>query len=127
TSQNIDKTRELFSQFEPINDTLYKGKYQINDKLAGIYFLKFSERISEEDFEELQYKYLAEEFYKNEDSLQWNIYLLFINSTINEELKSKILSNDKYARKLIFQESEFLDYFELEKSNQNSLPDIVSE
>ena len=127
TSQIIDKSRELFTQFEPINDTLYKGNYQINDKLAGIYFLNFSERISEEDFEELQYKYLAEEFYKNEDSLQWNIYLLFINSTINEELKSKMLSNDKYARKLIFQESEFLDYFELENSNQTSLPDIVSE
>lgn len=127
TSKIIDKSRELFTHFEPINDTLYKGNYQINDKLAGIYFLNFSERISEEDFEELQYKYLAEEFYKNEDSLQWNIYLLFINSTINEELKSKILSNDKYARKLIFQESEFLDYFELEKSNQTSLPDIVSE
>jgi exonuclease SbcC len=127
TSQIIDKSRELFAHFEPISDTLYKGNYEINDKLAGIYFLNFSERISEEDFEELQYKYLAEEFYKNEDSLQWNIYLLFINSTINEELKSKILSNDKYARKLIFQESEFLDYFELVKSNKNSLPDIVSE
>lgn len=127
TSQILDKSRELFTHFEPINDTLYKGNYQINDKLAGIYFLNFSERISEEDFEELQYKYLAEEFYKNEDSLQWNIYLLFINSTINEELKSKILSNDKYARKLIFQENEFLDYFKLEKSNKTSLPDIVSE
>lgn len=127
TSKIIDKSRELFAQFEPINDTLYKGNYKINDKLAGIYFLNFSERINEEDFEELQYKYLAEEFYKNEDSLQWNIYLLFINSTINEELKSRILSNDKYARKLIFQESEFLDYFELENSNQTSLPDIVSE
>lgn len=127
TSQIIDKSREIFTQFEPINDTLYKGNYKINDKLAGIYFLNFSERISEEDFEELQYKYLAEEFYKNEDSLQWNIYLLFINNAINEDLKSKILSNDKYARKLIFQESEFLDYFELENSNQTSLPDIVSE
>lgn len=126
TSQIIDKSRELFTQFEPISDTLYKGNYHIKDKLAGIYFLNFSERINEEDFEELQYKYLAEEFYKNEDSLQWNIYLLFINSTINEELKSKILSNDKYARKLIFKESEFLDYFELEKSSQTSLPDIVS-
>ena len=127
TSQIIDRSKKIFTHFEPINDTLYKGNYQINDKLAGIYFLNFSEIISEEDFEELQYKYLAEEFYKNEDSLQWNIYLLFINSTINEELKSKILSNDKYARKLIFQESEFLDYFELENSNQTSLPDIVSE
>ncbi|WDF69609.1 AAA family ATPase [Sphingobacterium oryzagri] len=123
----IDKSKELFTQFEPINDTLYKGNYQINDKLAGIYFLNFSERISEEDFEELQYKYLAEEFYKNEDSLQWNIYLLFINSTFNDGLKSKILSNDKYARKLIFKEDEFLDYFELEDSDRTSLPNIVSE
>ncbi|WP_162415278.1 AAA family ATPase [Cyclobacterium roseum] len=127
TSQIIEKSRELFTHFELINDTLYKGNYQINDKLAGIYFLNFSERISEEDFEELQYKYLADEFYKNEDSLQWNIYLLFINSTINEELKSKILSNDKYARKLFFKENEFLDYFELERSNKTPLPDIVSE
>lgn len=127
TSQIIDKSRELFTHFEPLNDTLYKGNYQINDRLAGIYFLNFGDTITEKDFEELQYKYLAKEFYKNEDSLQWNIYLLFINSNISNELKSKILSNDKYARKLIFQEDEFLDYFELEKSNQTSLPDIVSE
>ena len=49
--QIIDKSRELFTQFELINDTLYKGNYKINDKLAGIYFLNFSERVSEEDFE----------------------------------------------------------------------------
>ncbi len=126
-SQIIDKSRKIFTHFEPLNDTLYKGNYQINDRLAGIYFLNFGATITEKDFEELQHKYLAEEFYKNDDSLQWNIYLLFINSNISNELKLEILSNDKYARKLIFQEDEFLDYFELEKSKQTSLPDIVSE
>lgn len=127
TTQIIDKSRVLFTQFIKLNDSLYKGNYQVNDKLAGIYYLNFSKNITEEDFEEIQYKYLADEFYNNEDRVQWNIYLLFINSIISEDLKSKILTNDKYARKLIFQESEFLDYFELEKSNQSSLPDIVSE
>src|SRR5690606_10200873 len=125
--QIIDKSRELFTQFEQLNDSLYKGNYQINDKLAGIYFLNFSNHVTEDDFEELQYNYLAKEFYKNEDSIQWNIYLLFINNTISDDLKSKILTNDKYARKLIFEEKQFIDYFELEKSNPTPLPDIVSE
>nr|WP_232369519.1 AAA family ATPase [Leptospira abararensis] len=117
----------MFTQFEKLSDSLYKGNYLINNKLAGIYFLNFSERITEEDFNEIQYKYLAEEFYKNEEFLQWNIYLLFINCDISKSLRSTILTDDKYARKLIFQENEFLNYFHLEESNQTSLPDIVSE
>lgn len=127
TLKIVDKSKTIFANLKPLNDNLYKGNYQVDNKLAGVYFLNFGKTITEKDFEELQYKYLAEEFYKNEDSLQWNIYLLFINSNISDDLKSKILSNDKYARKLIFQEDEFLDYFELEKSNKASLPDIVSE
>src|SRR5690554_1344777 len=79
-----------------------KGQLNINDKAAGIYYLNFNQEISEAEFEELQYKYLAEEFYNQEESLQWNIYLLFINSNISEDLKLRILKDDKYARKLIF-------------------------
>jgi hypothetical protein len=126
-TQIIVKSSELFSQFEKLNDSLYKGNYKVKDKLAGIYYLNFGNDISEEYFEEIQFKYLAEEFYNHEDSLQWNIYLLFINSAIPPKLKAKILTNDKYARKLIFEEDDFLDYFELEHANESLLPDVVSQ
>ncbi|MEO6174403.1 MAG: AAA family ATPase [Flavobacterium circumlabens] len=126
TAQLIKSSNEIFSDLEEVNSALFKGKLSIEDKIAGIYYLNFNQEISEEYFEELQYKYLAEEFYSQEESLQWNIYLLFINSNVAEELKVKILTDDKYARKLIFTDNEFIDYFKLEKSQQSGFPDIIS-
>jgi exonuclease SbcC len=128
TQQIIKQSQNIFPKgLEKMNDNLYKAKYAINDLTAGIYYLNFGNEITEDYFEELQYKYLADEFYKQEKSLQWNIYLLFVNSKISEDLKIKILKNDKYARKLVFTDVEFIDYFKLEKSIQSELPDIVSE
>lgn len=127
TSQLIEQSKEIFTDFKQVNDSLYKGNFPIDDKIAGIYYLNFNHVITEKDFEDIQYNYLAEEFYNQEDSLQWNIYLLFINSNISDELKVKILTDDKYARKLIFEEKEFIDYFELEKSNQTGFPDVITD
>lgn len=126
TEQLIDRSKFFFTDIKEVNNNLYKAKLPINDKVAGVYYLNFNSEISEDDFEELQYKYLAEEFYRQEKSLQWNIYLLFINSNLSEELKIRILTDDKYGRKLIFTDTEFLDYFELEKSQHSDLPDIIS-
>lgn len=126
--QIIEKSQNIFPNgIEEINDNLYKAKYSIKDKTAGIYFLNFEKEITEEYFEELQYKYLADEFYNQEETLQWNIYLLFVNSNMSDGLKIKILKDDKYARKLVFTDSEFIDYFKPEKSIKTELPDIVSE
>ncbi len=46
---------------------------------------------------------------------------------MSDDLKIKILKDDKYARKLIFTDDEFIDYFKLEESIKTKLPDIVSE
>lgn len=127
TSQLIEQSKQIFTNFEQVNGELYKGELPIEDKIAGVYYLTFNEEISEQYFEELQYKYLAEEFYSQQDSLQWNIYLLFINGNVIDELKVKILKDDKYARKLIFNKNEFFDYFKLVKPEQTDLPDIVSD
>lgn len=126
TQQLLDQSRNLFNDFIEVESNLFKGYLSIEDKTAGIYYLNFNQEVSEEEFEQLQYKYLAEEFYKQEEALQWNIYLLFINSNISDSLKIKILKDDKYARKLIFSNDEFLDYFELEKSETTELPDIIA-
>lgn len=126
--QIIEKSQNIFPNgLELINDNLYKAKYPITDKTASIYFLNFEKEITEDYFEELQYKYLADEFYNQEETLQWNIYLLFVNSNMSDDLKIKILKDDKYARKLVFTDDEFIDYFKLEESIQTELPDIVSE
>lgn len=126
--QIIEKSQNIFtSELEQINDTLYKAKYPVKNKTAGIYFLNFEKEITEDYFEELQYKYLADEFYNQEETLQWNIYLIFVNSNMSDDLKIKILKDDKYARKLVFTDDEFTDYFKLEDSIQTELPDIVSE
>lgn len=127
TVQLIEQSKKIFTSFEHVSGELYKGKLPIQDKIAGVYYLTFNKEISEQYFEELQYKYLAEEFYNQEDSLQWNIYLLFINGNVDDELKVKILKDDKYARKLIFNKNEFFDYFKLIQPKQTDLPDIVSD
>lgn len=126
TVQLIEQSKRVFTNFEQVDNKLYRGKLSIQDKTAGIYYLNFNQEVLKKDFEELQYKHLAEEFYKQEENLQWNIYLLFINSDISDDLKLEILTDDKYARKLIFTDNEFIDYFELEKSQPSDLPDIVS-
>lgn len=126
TEQLLDQSRKIFNGFTEVDHNLFKGNLSIDDKIAGIYFLNFNQEISEVEFEELQYKYLADEFYNQNEALQWNIYLLFINSNISESLKIRILKDDKYARKLIFSDKEFLHYFELEKSVKSELPDIIS-
>tara|TARA_R110001592_G_scaffold350296_1_gene646239 strand:+ start:3407 stop:6439 length:3033 start_codon:yes stop_codon:yes gene_type:complete len=126
--QIIEFSKGIFSKdLEQINENLYKAKYSVKNKTAGIYYINIGQEISDDYFEELQYKYLADEFYNQEDTLQWNIYLLFVNSNMTEDLKLKVLKDDKYARKLIFTETQFIDYFKLEKSEQTKLPDIVSE
>lgn len=127
TLQLIEQSKKILTNFEHVSDELYKGELPIQDKIAGIYYLTFNKEISEQYFEELQYKYLAEEFYNQADSLQWNIYLLFINSNIVDDLKVKILKDDKYARKLILNNNEFFDYFKLIQPKKTDLPDIVSD
>lgn len=125
TLQLIEQSQKIFTNFKLVDNELYKGQLNINDKPAGIYYLNFNQEISKDVFEELQLKYLAEEFYNQTETLQWNIYLLFINSNISDDLKLKILKDDKYARKLILTGNEFLDYFELEASKNSPMPDII--
>lgn len=121
----INKSKDIFSDFTSIDQNLYKGLYEVEDKTAGIYFLNFGE-VTEDIFTKIQYEYISEEFYKHEDALQYNIYLLFITNSLDPALSTKIINDNKYARKLIFDEKEFINYFKLEDSKNEPLPDIVT-
>lgn len=67
TQQLLDQSRIFFNDFIEVESNLFKGNLSIEDKTAGIYYLNFNQEVSEEEFEQLQYKYLAEEFYKQEE------------------------------------------------------------
>lgn len=118
----------IFSNVTSINDDLYKGELFIDsDKPAGVYYLDFSDNVNKIDFKEYQENLLAKEYFNNRGSLQWNYYLLLFQDRFDQKKKREIERNDRYARKFIFTEAEFQDFFKLESSNSLLNADIVLE
>lgn len=123
----IDLARNIFPDITPVADRndLYRGELKISGKQAGIYYMDLSGEIPVDTFNEYQEKLLADEYYNHPGNLQWNLYLLLLQDTVNPEIKEKIERNDKYARKYVFSESQFEDFFQLEKSNAVVSSNIV--
>ncbi|PKP43153.1 MAG: hypothetical protein CVT93_00800 [Bacteroidetes bacterium HGW-Bacteroidetes-10] len=123
----IDLARNIFPDINPISEKtdLYRGELKISGKQAGIYYLDLSGEVCVETFNEYQEKLLADEYYNHTGNLQWNLYLLLLQDTVNPEAKEKIERNDKYARKYVFTESQFEDFFRLDKSDTVVSSNIV--
>jgi exonuclease SbcC len=123
----IDLARNIFPDITPVSDRndLYRGELKISGKQAGIYYMDLSGEVSIDTFNEYQEKLLADEYYNHPGNLQWNLYLLLLQDTVNPEIKEKVERNDKYARKYIFTESQFEDFFKLEKSDAVVSSNIV--
>jgi exonuclease SbcC len=128
-TENVLKTaRKVFTNLNQVNENLYKGELKISsDRPAGVYFLDFNYHPSRDNFNDYQEKILAKEYYSNPGDLQWNYYLLMFQDEINETEKREIETNNKYARKYIFSENDFTDFFKLEASSSEIKTDIVSE
>jgi len=123
----IDLARNIFPDIIPVSDRndLYRGELRISGKPAGIYYMDLSGDVSIDTFNEYQEKLLAEEYYNHPGNLQWNLYLLLLQDTVNLETKEQIERNNKYARKYVFTESQFEDFFRLEKSDAVISSNIV--
>lgn len=117
----------IFNNITPINDNLYKGELFIgSNKPAGIYYFDFGDDIKKMDFKDYQENLLSKEYYSNNsNNLQWNYYLLLFQDDLDKGKKLEIEKNDRYARKFIFTESEFKDYFKLEPSSNIIESNIV--
>jgi len=76
-------------------------------------------------FNQYQEEVLAKEYYNNPGNLQWNLYLLLLQDEVNPITIGQIERNDKYARKYVFTESQFEDFFKLNKSVAVVSSDIV--
>ncbi|MDE3184456.1 MAG: hypothetical protein KGM16_13645 [Bacteroidota bacterium] len=127
---NIEKVLSIaertFGDIHSVKDNLYRGEIKINDKSAGSYFLDFNQDISLNNFREYQENLLADEYYNLPSKLQRNFYLFLVRDNIDSNFKSVIEKNDLYARKYVFNEAEFEDYFKIETSNVANY-DIISE
>lgn len=119
--------KNIFPDITPVStmNDLFRGELKISGKQAGIYYMDLSGDVSVETFNEYQEKLLADEYYNHPGNLQWNLYLLLLQDSINPETKEKIEGNDKYARKYVFTESQFEDFFRLEKSDAVVSSNIV--
>lgn len=127
--ENVIKiAHNIFNNVMPINEQLYRAELYINSKKpAGIYYLDFSNKINIENLKEYQENLLSKEYFENRGNLQWNYYILLFQDQFDPQKKLEIERNDRYARKFIFSETEFEDFFRLEPSSSFLKKDIVLE
>ncbi len=116
----------IFGKIDKVGDDIYKGVWQIREKTAGIYYIDVSGKIAA-DFQQYQENVLAKEYYDNPGPLQWNYYLVLLQDDIDSELKKGLERDDRYARKIVLNESQFTDYFNLEKISEDEKINPVTE
>jgi|GEM_PF-4137692 exonuclease SbcC len=96
---------------ETVTDGLYKGQINIIDKAAGTFFIDFNENINLDTFSSYQENLLSDEYYSLAKEQQWSLYLFMLRDHVDNRFKSEVEKNDRYARKYVFRENEFVDFF----------------
>ena len=126
--QNVLKfANNVFDIVNQVDEDVFKAELTFGTgSTAGIYYLDFGEKINESDFKEYQQSLLGKEYFKNRGSLQWNYYLLILQDTIDKAKKYEIESDDQFARKYVFNEVEFKDFFTIEKSDGSIGQDVTA-
>ncbi|MFA5010351.1 MAG: hypothetical protein WC644_00220 [Ignavibacteria bacterium] len=121
----IALARNIFPDIQYVRDDLYRGELKISGKSAGIYYMDISGHVPFDKFNEYQENLLADEYYSLSGTLQWNLYLLLLQDDVNQQIKERVERNDKYARKYIFTEPQFEEFFKLEKSDAEVSSNVV--
>ena len=110
----LSRAETIFAEFHSVDKNVYKGIRKVKNKAAGIYFLDVSGELPD-DISAYQNKFIAEEYYNNPGPTQWNYYLILMQDAEQSEAKRKkeIENDDKFARKFVFSESQFFDFFDI--------------
>lgn len=131
---NISRVIEVAnSKMGPANEQekgIFKGSINIDGKEAGTYFIDFTDRADCDSFSFYQENLLANEYYRSREELQWNIYLFLLKDAPNHEFKKMLEKDERYARKYVLQEEEFVQFFEVAVSKNeitNNLIDRLKE
>jgi DNA repair protein SbcC/Rad50 len=116
--QNIINTAKgFFDTITSYKDNVYRAELKMGkEKTAAIYYIDVDQDVALDQFEEYQESLLAKDYYNEPGDIQWNYYLLLLRDQIQDDLKQKIEKNDKYARKYVFDETQFENFFKAERS-----------
>jgi len=122
----INSARNILQDVTEVGTDLFKGILNIKDKAAGVYYIDVSGK-PVEDFDQYQEDMLAKDYYNHPGSIQWNYYLLLMRDEVSDDERKKLERNDKYARKYLFTEDDFTDFFQLTKSAASVDVNILQE
>jgi hypothetical protein len=139
---NIEHIKEVltckYGEIVAHGEQIFKVTRRHNSRPLGVYFFDCTNYLGKTDFDldTYQESLLAQEFYRQRASLQWNIYLYFLceESVFNDLLKSgrisEIESNREYARKYVITEhrlaTELVSQKELVAEGRPEVPTDVS-
>lgn len=124
----LNTARKFLSNITEIRSNLYKGLLLLNnDKIAGIYYIDVSNEFLNSNFKDYQEQIFSDVYYKDSGNIQWNYYLILLTDNIESKEKQNIEKDDKYARKYIFNENEFNDFYNLTASKKEIKTDLVIE
>jgi len=122
----IADANRIFSDLNQVSDNLYKGELRIEQKSAGVFFIDLHGNLKADTFKDFQEEVLADEYYNQDKQLQWNIYFLLIMDMVESKDKDFIENDQKYARKYVFTETEFVEFFKVNGNKANIQSDIVT-
>ncbi|RYG54627.1 MAG: hypothetical protein EOO01_00975, partial [Chitinophagaceae bacterium] len=126
TGRIIQAAKRVLSDLNEVDKNVYRGTLNIDNKLAGVCFIDLGNE-RRENFEDFQENLISKEFYSNPGQLQWNYYLFLLNDQLADSEAAQIENDDKYARKYVLSEEEFIDFFKIEEVQKSTQPNIVSE
>ena len=126
TIKIIEAAKTIIPDLAEVKKDVFRGTLNIENKIAGVCYLDLKNDIKE-NFEEYQEKLISKEFYSNPGALQWNYYLFLLNNQLSENEILGIENDDKYARKYVLNEEEFVDFFKINETQKLTQPNIVSE
>jgi DNA repair exonuclease SbcCD ATPase subunit len=111
-----------------VSEGVYRGELNLSEENpSGICYIDTNQNISSAEFSDYQEKLIADDYFNHPGSLQWNYYLFLLQDSVNKELRDNIEKNDKYARKYVFTENDFADFFKLEKSAGGATINVVGQ
>lgn len=122
----ISVAKEKLGSIAPVSENVFCGDIQIKDLIAGKYYLDFNDKITLDDFSAYQEHLLANDYYSFQGTLPWNIYLFLIRDYIDPTFKSEVEKDEKYARKFVFNDTEFTHFFSKRSSSEHTSENLVS-
>ncbi|QEM12374.1 hypothetical protein [Mucilaginibacter rubeus] len=109
--QLISTLREYYTTVESISESVLQCERTLEGKVYQNFFFDHSENFLSYDITSYLKQYIAPYYFKNNNALQWNFYLVFLtDQEISEADRITVEENMDYARKFIVRSSEVSDW-----------------